>query len=370
MPSRIRSELGLAYSTGAFWRPGWEQQGLFWGTCGTKNQTAGLALREMLGVLDGFLAQGVAQEEFDQARSRLLNAQVFEVDEASKVLARIADLEWNGYPWSFHEQAAAALRELSAAEVVDACRRHLDTGRLTLFVLGNPVDFDVELGEFGAVEEWDSSAPEVRPVDASGDSEAAARGADLAAHLLSSHGGRAAWEGVGAAGSLLRTEGADPVEALLVYPGRFLARSAADPAQLYSVVTEEAGWSLGSAGMSELSAEQLRGAQLELKAKLPLVLMRLARSEYRAAAAAERTLLLTDEEGDAVTVELHEHGLCRAIVTEAGGRYEFGAYTLTGGVMLPGEVRWSDGGQPASYSFEWSVNPEVRAEWFEFPAGG
>ncbi len=373
MISRIRSELGLAYTTGAYWRAGWEQQGLFWATCGTKNESAGLALREMIGVLDGFLVDGVGAEEYEQARNRLLNAQVFEVDQASKVLARVADLEWNGYPWNFHEQAAAAIRELSAEEVVDACRRHLETGRLTVFVLGNPEAFDVELDEFGAVEAWDASAPEPEPAGAAEELAASERGAELAAHLLSSHGGQAAWEAVGATWSQIEVEQAGPLEAVLVYPGRILVRGVEEPKPVYSVLTEDSGWRRGSAGIEDLDAAAWQLAQRELKAKLPLVLMRLARGEFETAAEGEDRLRLTDEDGDRLLVELHEHGLCRAIEVEIDGvaaRYEFGAYGLTGGVMLPAEVRWSSGEQSALTRFAWRVNPEVRAEWFEKPVGG
>ena len=147
-------------------------------------------------------------------------------------------------------------------------------------------------------------------------------------------------------------------------------RAAEDPAQVYSVLTEGGGWAPGPEGVRRYDADELRQAQLGLKSKLPLVLMRLARSEYLAEAEGERTLLLTDEDGDWVRLELHDHGLCAAITLDDGSRYDFQAYALTGGVMLPARVAWSSGEESAVTSFEWSVNPEVRAEWFEPPAGG
>ncbi len=371
MIRRVRSELGLAYNTGAFWMPGWEQQGLFWATCGTKNETAALALREMVGVLEGYLAEGAGEEEFEHARRRLLNAKVFEIDRGSKVLARIADLEWNGYPWNHPDQVVAAIRELSAEDVLAACRRHLDSGRLTLFVAGDPARFDADLSEFGEVEVWDASAPEPAAGGGEDEAAAAARGAELAAHLLSSHGGQAAWEAVGATRSTLRQEHVTPMEAVLVYPGRLHVRAAGEGGRVMSVLTEGAGWRRGDGGFRELDPAEVAAEQRDLSAKLPLVLMRLARGDYEVAAVGENLLLLTDETGFELRLELHDHGLCRAI--EIGGdtvvRYEFHAYGLVGGVMLPGEVVWSSGEEQARVRFDWEVNPEVRAGWFERPVG-
>lgn len=370
MVTRIRTELGLAYSTGAVWRPGWEQQGLFWANCGTRNETVGLAVREMLGVLQTFLDEGVAEAELASARARFLNATVFDVDEPAKVLARIAELEWNGYPWNFHEQFAAALGRLDARSVVDACRRHLEPARLTLFVRGDPSRFDVDLAEFGPVEIWDDAAPV--PGTAALGQDAGARGSELAAHLLSGHGGRAAWEAVGSASAAMRAADGMTFEALLVYPGRHLLRALEPPQEIWSVVTEDRAWSREDGVVRLRDAAGARADRARVLAMLPLVLMRLARGEFEAEALGERRLLLRDEDGREVRIELGQNGLARTLEVAPGAAVErdrFDAYALVGGVVLPSQVTVEAAGEVRGFEVRWSLNPEVRAEWFEPPAG-
>ncbi|RMH03849.1 MAG: insulinase family protein [Planctomycetota bacterium] len=368
MVTRIRTELGLAYTTGAGWQPGWTQQGLFLASCGTKGATAVQATREMLAVLEEFLAEGFRPGEFERTRDRLLNARVFLSDQPEEVLARTADLEWNGYPWSFLEQEEQALRELRPEQVLDACRRHLDPERLLIFLAGDPATFDPGLEEIGPVETWSAAAPAGGGRGGADDPDRA-RGEDLAGLLLASHGGAAAWLAVGATASRIERGGVPALEAVLVWPGRFLVRLADEPERVLSLVREDAVWAAGAdGGLAELGPEEAAAARSGVQAKLPLVLMRLARGEYEVEATGERRLRLRDEEGTVLELELNEHGLCGALVEPDGARYRFGSYSLVGGVMLPTEVVVEEEDGPVAFTFSWRVNPPLEAAWFEPPA--
>lgn len=361
MVTRVRTELGLAYSTGAIWQASLEQQGLFWSWCGTKSETCALAAREMLGVFTGFLEDGVGEEEFEGARMRVLNTWMFRFDTRAEVLDRVAELELHGYPWDFDAQVEARLRALTREDVLAATRRHLDPARLMLFVVGDPLAFDEDLGEFGPEEEWDPRPPEER-----------AR--DQVRALLEAHGGAETWRQVVALQNRVAFESApdEPAERWVVYPERMRVEVESPVAPGELVVTEEASWWKEQGRRLLLEGEYAAKPRSELRVSLERVLMALAREDcvVTQAEAAEpgRALRVEDALG-ALELELSEDGRVRAIALEgepAEFRIEYDGYREQGGLLLPTTrlVRWPEGEERQRLE-HWKVNPPIEDAWFE-----
>lgn len=352
MMRRIRAELGLTYGVSAYWNPGFEQEGLFTAQVATKNETAGQVVAEMLSLMKDFLNKGPGVEELDKAKMRLLNSEVFRVDTPSKVLNRIADLEFQGYPWNHYEMVMAACRDLTGKEIVAACRRHLDLGRLQIFVVGNAPDFDVEMGSFGPLALWDLDSPDISTGNSAASSveEIEQAGRALAERVLVAHGGRDAWTEA----DLLLAEVASPrTSSLLRYPNRISWRE--HPAigrrddRPYNPSEE-----LGS-GWSRFGTEP--------RLHLPLVLMRLARNEAVLGSPAEGILVVECPEGE-VVLSTGGGGVVTGLAVE-NILLTFGKYSLSGGLRLPGlisaAVRGEGNSRPAKGRVitNWQVNPDL-----------
>jgi zinc protease len=366
MMTRIRRELGLAYGAGAAWAGRFEQQGLFQSWCATKNETTALAIREMIQVMQKYLDEGVSAGEFEEARSRLLNAGVFDVDTPSEVLERTANLEFYGYAWNFYEQVDSAIRALTPEETVAACRRHLSPDKLTVFVLGDSSAFDSELSEFGPVTQWNLEDPAHEAEAQSSDSENI-QGEQLAKHLLSSHGGLVAWGETDSVWARVQAPAFGSLEFWLQYPDRSRLVVGSSDSQTSEVTTKNSGWTVHADGAVETwNAQKLKEYHTNLSGKLPYVLMALSRGEYNLRAPRENMLIL-EKDGRELSVLIGGDGLCEKLHL-SNGFYRFEDYVLSGSLMLPTSVVWTEKGQPDfEATFEWKTHPEIQDNWFVVP---
>jgi hypothetical protein len=60
-------------------------------------------------------------------------------------------------------------------------------------------------------------------------------------------------------------------------------------------------------------------------------------------------------------------GLCEKLHL-SNGFYRFEDYVLSGSLMLPTSVVWTEKGQPDfEATFEWKTHPEIQDNWFVVP---
>ncbi len=135
--TRLRSELGLVYWVDAGWQPAFDDQGLFLATTATAPENAGVALAELLALVEELGSVEAGREEFENARRRLLHSQVFEVDTTVERLRRSLNLIAHQYPSNYHAVLERAWRTLQPADVLRAVQRHLQPSRLTVFIQGD-----------------------------------------------------------------------------------------------------------------------------------------------------------------------------------------------------------------------------------------
>ena len=354
MMRRIRAELGLTYGVSAYWSPGFEQEGLFTAQVATKNETAARVVEEMLSLMVDFLESGPGEEELEKARMRLLNSEVFRVDTPGKVLGRIADLEFHGYPWNLHEQVLAACRKLTHEQVLDACRRHLDPGRMQLFVMGNASAIDGGMDSFGPLESWNLDAPGTMSEGTGPETphQAKEAGIALAERVLAAHGGRQAWASTS---TLAFRVGPPEAEMSLLHPGkvRWVAVSG-DTVLEHPPEAADASWfRFGT----------------DPRFHLPLVLMALARGEVEVSSPAEGRLVVGTSLGETVLFT-GEGGVVEGLAVD-GLEFFFSAYSLIGGLRLPGVITpKATGGADAPSEREasrWRVDPAIDPSWFTEP---
>jgi len=150
MMVQLRTKLGLTYSVGAYFRPGWGHWGRLIGFIDTRNEAAGTALATMVDVLrestDPFEAA-----VFSDALERHRNAEMFRIDTPHKVLDRAMLLILHKYPEDFWDKSWGRLATLDTEDVAAAVRRHMDTERLVVVAVGPAEELEPQLKEFGEV---------------------------------------------------------------------------------------------------------------------------------------------------------------------------------------------------------------------------
>lgn len=138
IPTRIREREGLAYSASADAIAG---AGLDPGRLlcylGTAPENVSRAERALAEELERFAADGVTDEELEEARSYLLGREPFQRETARQWAELLGAAEIYGLPLDRPEVATARLRAATRAEVNAAIARHLDPTRLAT-ALGLP----------------------------------------------------------------------------------------------------------------------------------------------------------------------------------------------------------------------------------------
>ncbi|MCA8978889.1 MAG: insulinase family protein [Planctomycetes bacterium] len=188
MMVKVRTELGLAYSVGAYYRPEWERSGRLEAFCSTRNDGLADAAEAMIAVLAGGL-ETIPTAELEATRARALNAEVFRVNTPEKVLERALLLAFHGYPADFYEQHELELRELTGDELTAAANRQLDADRLVVLAVGPFDEIAESLARIGEVERIQLVGDVLTP-NKPGDAT------ELLARMYGSIGGRERWAGL------------------------------------------------------------------------------------------------------------------------------------------------------------------------------
>ncbi len=354
MMVRVRTELGLAYTVGAYYRAGWKTAGRFEGWCGTSNDTVGEALTAMLDVLDDSRLEFEA-EELEAVRSRLIKGRVFDVDTPSEVLERNLLLEFYGYPSNFHQRVEEKLRTLGAAEVAAAVERHLDLDRLIVVAVGPAENIASALEEFGEItllndrgEPW--TEPELPEVG----------------QLFDSLGGRELWANL----STLHRRGVAELPTSngpFSVPGEYWQsmspnRSRTDVAfagaKTTIVISPDSCFSLNADNIEDLPADQCRVRRAKGDGNLYRLLHLLARDEVDSVRVDDaKRLVIEFETGLVCTLHRDENGRPKSLRTNLEGSEEFWEF-----------LEWSETrGMPwFSKARERNLGTEVSTTLFEY----
>lgn len=155
MMLHVRTELGLAYSVGAFYRAGWGRAGRFEAYCATRSESAAAALSAMFEVLAKARAP-IPEEELNRVRERVRGSQFFDVDTAVEALDRALLLELHDYPRDFLDRARQQdVDALSPKTVAEAVERHLDLDHCSIIAVGPAALLEEPLAPWGEVVRMD-----------------------------------------------------------------------------------------------------------------------------------------------------------------------------------------------------------------------
>ena len=149
LTSEIRSNRGLAYSVGSFYR-GDVGYGIFGAYCMTKSASALEAARLMRGIIGRIRDEGVTPAELRRAKDAIVNNLIFSVDGTREVVAQRMGFAYDGFPEDFLERYRDRVEAVSLEEVRAAAGRFLHPGALSMVVVGEDAAL-AGFEEFGPV---------------------------------------------------------------------------------------------------------------------------------------------------------------------------------------------------------------------------
>ncbi|MBN2373795.1 insulinase family protein [bacterium] len=150
----IRSDRGLAYSVGSFYR-GAVDYGVFGAYAMTKPGTTGKVIDLILEEINRVIEEGINTDELDWARDSILNQFIFSFASTSGLVNSYISLEYNGLPDDYLETYKCNISNVSIDDVKRIAQKYLKPQRSTIVVVGNAQGFDKPLDCFGRVEEAD-----------------------------------------------------------------------------------------------------------------------------------------------------------------------------------------------------------------------
>jgi zinc protease len=190
--SHVRSDQGLAYAVFSTWSPAWDRPGIFLVGGSSKPETTVKIYKSIRHELDTIASGGVTAAELQRAKDGLLKSSAFDFDSTGKIVGRLMEYEYYGYPKDFLQQHRAQVDAVTAKDVARVAAQYIKPERFALVVLGNEKGYDAPLSTLGAVTPVDVTIPQPKqkPV-ASATPESEARGKALLTTAREAMGGAA-----------------------------------------------------------------------------------------------------------------------------------------------------------------------------------
>ncbi|MBX2864718.1 MAG: insulinase family protein [Leptolyngbyaceae cyanobacterium MAG.088] len=147
--NEVRTRQGLAYSVYAVWSARYDFPGLFVSGGQTRSETTAAFIKAVKTELEKVREAPLTDKEIQRAKDAILNSFVFNFDDPSDTLSRLMRYEYYGYPEDYIFQYQNAVKEMTAAKVHAAAKRHLQPENLVTIVVGNAQKLQTDLESLG-----------------------------------------------------------------------------------------------------------------------------------------------------------------------------------------------------------------------------
>jgi zinc protease len=150
---RVRSDEGLAYSTGSrFNSDAWAKSNFF-AYAQTKLEACSRAIQLIFEQFERMRTEGPTEVEFTQAVDSYLNSQVFDYEDKARVMGRLVQLRFEGRPLDTPEKDMETYAKLTVEDIKRVAKQYLHPDNMTVVVIGDAAKFDRPLSDFGPVNE-------------------------------------------------------------------------------------------------------------------------------------------------------------------------------------------------------------------------
>ncbi|MFH2013124.1 MAG: pitrilysin family protein [Pseudomonadota bacterium] len=152
LTSEIRSNRGLAYSVGSFYR-GDVGYGVFAVLCQTKSVTTSIAISLIYDIIKDLKKNGVTAEELLWAKESIINKFIFSFTSSASIVNQQITIDYDNLPEDFLEKYQKNILRVTLNDIKRVAKRYLHPDSSILVVVGKSKDFDRPLSEFGKVHE-------------------------------------------------------------------------------------------------------------------------------------------------------------------------------------------------------------------------
>ena len=149
----VRTKRGLAYSVGSRLNVGMHDQGVWLMRAETKLPSTQEVITRFVANMERMRTELVTDEELAEAKEAYVNSFVFSFSSPSAIVARVAELEYDGLPKDFLQQLRARVIALKKEDILRVAQKHFHPNRLTIVAVGPGEALPKLLSGFGEVKE-------------------------------------------------------------------------------------------------------------------------------------------------------------------------------------------------------------------------
>jgi len=139
----VRQKRGLAYSASSYFYP-LLRKGPFVISMQTRSDQAGEALKVARATLAAFMKNGPTAEELEGAKRNIVDGFPLRIDSNRKIHEHLALIGFYRLPLDYLEDFVQRVERVSAAEIRDAFRRHVDPSRMVTVVVAGETPKQVD----------------------------------------------------------------------------------------------------------------------------------------------------------------------------------------------------------------------------------
>ena len=135
--SKIRSDMGLAYSAGSGFSIGTDYPGQFRGYFQTKFSTCAIASQVLIDQVNRLRNEGVSAEELETARNSAVQTLPSRFESLVRTMSVFARDELSGRPMDYWPSYTGKINQVTLEGITDAAERNLDPEKLVILVVGD-----------------------------------------------------------------------------------------------------------------------------------------------------------------------------------------------------------------------------------------
>lgn len=359
---QVRTKMGNAYDISASWGADYDHPGLFEISVGTKAVSTVETIKAVQAEVERIRTTEVSEAELNQAKETALNSLVFAFDTRTKTLGRMLTYEYYGYPKDFIQQYQKALAAVTRADVLRVAKQHLDPANFVVVAVGNPEMFGKPLEALGGpVIPIDLTIPEPKTELSKADSASLEQGKSLLERAQKAAGGADKLAEVKDFMQSVDFQLAPKAGGILVKetdrwiaPTYFRQDSVVPAGKIAAYYDGKTGWISAPQGWGVLQGAQLKQVQSDLFRMYFRLLLSNRIPGRTVNALDERTLEISDADGETArvvfneTTNLPEHVMYEGVHVTGPPVTVDDAYSdfrMVSGVMIPFQVSITQGGQ-------------------------
>lgn len=146
----VRSDRGLAYSTGSFYKAR-HDYGAFGAYALTKSSSTTTVLSLLNDIVEGVKVKGVTKRELSWAKESINNSFIFSFQATDQIASQQMILEYDHLPQDFLTKYPAQIDKVTPEDLQRTASRYLTREKAVTLVLGNEKTFDKPLSTLGEV---------------------------------------------------------------------------------------------------------------------------------------------------------------------------------------------------------------------------